>query len=55
MLEKLIPVVEAVSKEVGPTIEVEFTDGKELWADVHKAITDLKVALDVVKTAFIKG
>ncbi len=50
-LDKILPVIEAVAKEIGPVVETETTDGKAVWADVLKAFDDLKVALAAVKAA----
>ena len=50
-LEKFIPVVEAVGKDIGPFVETEITDGKTVWADVLKAWSDFKAAVAEVKAA----
>lgn len=49
-LEKFIPVVEAVGKEIGPLVQAELKDGKVLWADVEKCWGDFRMALAAVKT-----
>ena len=49
--EKIVPVLEAVGKEIGPLVETEVTDGKAIWADVEKAFNDLKAAFAAVKAA----
>lgn len=48
-VEKILPVVEAVGKEIGPLVEKELVDGKVVWADVQKAFADLRAAFDAVK------
>lgn len=49
-LEKVMPVVEHVGKEIGPLVQSELADGKQLWADVEKCWTDFKTAVAAVKT-----
>jgi hypothetical protein len=49
-LEKIVPVVEAVGKEIGPLVQAELKDGKVLWGDVSKCWEDFKAALAAVKT-----
>jgi len=48
-LEKFIPVVEAVGKEIGPLVQKELADGKVIWGDVTKAWNDFKEAVGSVK------
>ncbi len=53
-LEKLIPVIEEIGKQIGPLVETEITDGKAIWSDVVKAYTDLKATIAVVKSSTSK-
>jgi hypothetical protein len=50
-LEKIVPVVEAIGSQIGPLIEQEVTDGKEIWSGVVKAFDDFKAAVALVKVA----
>ncbi len=50
-IHKILPVVEAIGKEVGPVVQQELADGKALWADVEKCYADIKGAIDAVKAA----
>jgi hypothetical protein len=50
-LEKIIPVVEEVATEIGPVVRAEIADGETIWADVEKAIADLRIAFAAVKAA----
>jgi hypothetical protein len=50
-LEKIIPVVEEVAQEMGPIVRAEIADGTTIWADVEKAIADLRTAFAAVKSA----
>lgn len=50
-LEKFIPMVEAVGKDIGPLVQTEIADGKAIWSDVTKAWDDFKAAIAVVKAA----
>ena len=50
-IHKLLPVVEAIGKEVGPVVEQEIADGKVIWGDVVKCFDDLKGAVEVAKSA----
>lgn len=49
-LEKIIPVVEEVASEIGPVVRAEIADGQAIWADVEKAIADLRAAFAVIKS-----
>jgi hypothetical protein len=49
-LEKFLPVVEAVGKEIGPLVQTEIKDGKVLWADVLNCFDDFKKAVLALKT-----
>lgn len=50
-LNKIVPVIEAVEKEIGPLVRTELKDGQALWDDVHIAFEDLKNAVAAVKAA----
>jgi hypothetical protein len=50
-IEKIVPVLEAIGKEVGPLIQEEVDDGKVLWGDLVKCFEDLKGAIAAVKSA----
>jgi hypothetical protein len=50
-LEKIVPVVEAIGAQIGPLVETEVSDGKEIWGDVVKAFNDFKGAVALVKAA----
>ena len=49
-LEKIIPVVEQVAAEIGPVVKTEIADGEAVWADVEKALADLRAAFTAVKS-----
>lgn len=49
-LEKFMPVVEAVGKEIGPLVQTEIKDGKVLWVDIEQAYNDFKKAVAALKT-----
>jgi hypothetical protein len=50
-IEKIVPVLEAIGKEVGPLVQSEVADGKILWGDLVKCFEDLKGAIAAVKSA----
>ena len=50
-VKKLMPLVENVGTEIGPLVQTELADGKTLWAEVEKAIADLKAAYEKIKGA----
>lgn len=52
-VEKFMPVVEAVGKEIGPLVQVELADGKAIWSDVEKCFADFKIAIAAAKNAAI--
>jgi hypothetical protein len=50
-VKQVVPIVENVGAEIGPLIQAELADGHALWADVEKAVADLKAAVEKVKAA----
>lgn len=50
-VERLIPVIETISTEIGPVIKAEVADGEILWADFEKSLADLKAAFATARTA----
>lgn len=49
--QKMVPVIEAIAKEVGPLFETEVADGKAVWAAVTKSWNDFKAAVGAAKAA----
>lgn len=50
-IEKILPIVEAVGREIGPLVKTEVADGEVVWSDLVKAFNDFKLAVVSVKAA----
>ena len=52
IIEKVIPVLEEVAAQIGPTVQAEMKNGEQLVADVQNALAILKAAFDNIKVTY---